>query len=161
MHANSAYICYLQCKKAHQALLEAHTYIVQIPQASVSPPGSSPHICYRSRVSTPGRSTNGGLGADGRSAGGGGGGGFYGGGGGGSGQQGGGGGGGSSYADIRELKAASGSAVGNVGDVRLVKAGDTWVEVEWDAVVDAAPGEELVWYEVSLLRFPWYQRLDV
>lgn len=105
----------------------------------------------RSRASTNGRPFSGGLGADGKHAGGGGGGGFYGGGGGGSGQMGGGGGGGSSYANLRELYTAQLEEMGKgvVEAASVIGAGDTWVEIQWDAVVDATAGEEPVWYEVS------------
>lgn len=109
-----------------------------------------------SRPATPGQILDGGIGADGARGGGGGGGGFYGGGGGGSGQQGAGGGGGSSYADISALctaavdESASGWANG-VGKLRVVEAGESWVEVEWDKVSDAAVREEPAWYEVRVL----------
>lgn len=108
-----------------------------------------------SRPATPGQSLDGGVGADGQRGGGGGGGGFYGGGGGGSGQQGAGGGGGSSYADTSALsfavvdESASGWTNG-VGGIRIVEAGESWVEVEWDKVTDAAVRAEPTWYEVSV-----------
>ena len=109
-----------------------------------------PLSCKSSRAATHGRSIIGGLGADGERAGGGGGGGFYGGGGGGSGQLGGGGGGGSSYAYLRELRTAAfdETVKGFIESARVVETGDTWVEIQWDAVVGAAAGEEPVWYEV-------------
>lgn len=106
-----------------------------------------------SREAIPGRSLHGGLGADGARAGGGGGGGYYGGGGGGSGQHGGGGGGGSSYASVFFLAPARNTAEGfggSVGEARVVAVGDRWVDVEWDRVVDAAPGLEPVSYEVRV-----------
>lgn len=113
----------------------------------------------RSRASTNGRPFSGGLGADGEHAGGGGGGGFYGGGGGGSGQLGGGGGGGSSYANLRELYTAHLEEMGQgvVEAASVIGAGDTWVEIQWDAVVGATVGDEPVWYEVSPFYLnPWY-----
>lgn len=106
-----------------------------------------PRLYCSSRTATPGRSLHGGLGANGLRGGGGGGGGFYGGGGGGSGKQGGGGGGGSSYADIDALSIETVGTQG-VGTVRVVGVGETWVEVEWDRVMDAKSGAEPVWYEV-------------
>ncbi|CAM9103761.1 unnamed protein product [Laminaria digitata] len=110
-----------------------------------------------SRPATPGQSLDGGVGADGARSGGGGGGGFYGGGGGGSGQQGAGGGGGSSYADTSALafaivdESASGRTDG-VGGLRIVEAGERWVEVEWDKVTDAAVRAEPAWYEVEVSK---------
>lgn len=106
-----------------------------------------------SREAIPGRPLHGGLGADGARAGGGGGGGYYGGGGGGSGQHGGGGGGGSSYASVGFSASARSTAEGfggNVGGARVVAVGDRWLDVEWDRVVDAAPGLEAVSYEVRV-----------
>lgn len=106
---------------------------------------------YSSRTATPGHSVNGGFGADGPRAGGGGGGGFYGGGGGGSGRQGGGGGGGSSYADKGALVIEDPPSEWGQGenDLRAVENGESWVEVEWEGVVDAVPGEEPLFYEVK------------
>lgn len=117
---------------------------------------SSRLSCLRSsRPATPGQSLDGGVGADGARGGGGGGGGYYGGGGGGSGQQGAGGGGGSSYADTSALslavvdESASGWTNG-VGGLRIVETGESWVEVEWDKVTDAAVRAEPAWYEVRV-----------
>lgn len=111
------------------------------------------HLQYpqSSRTATPGHFVNGGFGADGPRAGGGGGGGFYGGGGGGSGEQGGGGGGGSSFADTGALVLEDPQSEWGHGknDMRVVGSGDSWVEVEWDFVVDALPGEEPLFYEVG------------
>lgn len=105
---------------------------------------------HSSRTATPGYSVNGGLGADGARAGGGGGGGFYGGGGGGSGEQGGGGGGGSSYADTDALVAEDPPSEWGQreNDLRVVSNGESWVEVEWERMVGAAPGAEPLFYEV-------------
>eukprot|EP00752_Nemacystus_decipiens_P004487 g4097.t2 len=107
-----------------------------------------------SRTATHGRSVNGGFGADGPRAGGGGGGGFYGGGGGGSGAQGGGGGGGSSFADMGALVIKDPPSEWGQGgdDLRVVESGETWVEVEWERKVDAAPGEEPLFYEVEISK---------
>eukprot|EP00903_Cladosiphon_okamuranus_P009839 g9351.t2 len=107
-----------------------------------------------SRTATPGRSVNGGFGADGPRAGGGGGGGFYGGGGGGSGKQGGGGGGGSSYADTGSLVVEDPPSEWGQGenDLRVVGSGESWVEVEWERVVNAVPGEEPLFYEVEISK---------
>lgn len=122
-------------------------------QSTPTPPTTS------SRTATPGRSVSGGVGANGARSGGGGGGGFYGGGGGGSGEQGAGGGGGSSYADIGALVAqeedsASKWAQGGSG-LRAVEIGESWVELEWERVVDAVPGEEPMFYEVYVYHdFP-------
>lgn len=111
----------------------------------------TPHTS--SRTATPGRSLSGGVGANGARSGGGGGGGFYGGGGGGSGEQGGGGGGGSSYADIDALVAekdpTSEWRQGGSG-LRAVEIGESWVEMEWERVADAVPGDEPVFYEVGV-----------
>lgn len=114
------------------------------------PPPPTPGT-HSSRTATPGHSVNGGFGADGPRAGGGGGGGFYGGGGGGSGQQGGGGGGGSSHADTSALAVEDLPNEWGQGenDLRVVENGDSWVEVEWERMVDAVPGNEPLLYEVG------------
>ncbi|CBN74811.1 conserved unknown protein [Ectocarpus siliculosus] len=127
-------------------------------QGAVSSPRSgesSMPIVFRgtgSRPATPGRSLTGGIGANGARGGGGGGGGFYGGGGGGSGQQGAGGGGGSSHADTGALALDHRTnewGSGGEDGVRVVEVGESWVEVEWRAVVGAVAGEQPMFYEIG------------
>ena len=49
---------------------------------------------------------------------------------------------------VRFVALYSSCFTNGVGGLRIVEAGESWVEVEWDKVTDAAVRAEPAWYEV-------------